>query len=1191
MNRKRTLSLFLVLCMVLSLFPILPLTVSAATVSLSDASNAITELKVGNTSISSFAGGTGTSSDPYTVAADAESYDNVAISLKTNNKTGATLNYGVSNSNTDAQSDFSKNINNTSGSFTLNKVEGLSTTSNVLWLKFKVDNSTPEIYFAITIKSSKTPTPGIKEESYYASNGFDQQYKPIYNKKATVFLNNNKDYSQYKSLSGVLYSGPDFSTIDENAKVTDIRNNQAIDIEFTEPINQIKEYKIVLTGVTDSGTDLVSEKSNTFKIIPTTPTPETGNQEIAVSKGSKDLVINLLNADDYSSGEYGADVYTQELNGTKLATVTGSYSDGKLTLTKSDGWTKDEQYYVSMIYKTGNFGPSERGYFKVRIISSNAELSSIKGNGIPAEIDSSNPGTGTQEDPYQYTLQVDETASNVSFEIKTSGKNSKVEFQSGEIWSESNSVSVSNSPILIRVTAEDGKTTAFYQVKMNVLEFSLATLETEGHIEVTDATVKEAVEKAVLETKFSTENDTTIKAIDDALIGAADKIIEEYPIGTSKDEAGSVWNKLDAAGVNVANAESIHIYSSAYLDISVASDGYKAGDKTYKLDITPKFRLIASTSTDKKGINLEEKDQASKNAIFLTDPQDIKLENVDVFVTLPNGFADTAGTYAFVKHGNESVWKVFELTIEGDKNSYFTMTVPSFSLFTITTEVQGKAIIDSLVYNTVQEAVDAVQNGQTIKLTSAASKTDIQNLKIPSSGTKLFDFNFSELYPSVIFEDFTFADATINGTKYTINKENPNKTIVHIEVVEGTQGSGSTDNPANPGGSGGSSGGTGGSGGSTSGGTSGSNGNTSSSDATLKPNVVPNSNGEVVSQIQPQAITDGVKDSQKNKKDNVVVAPQVNGTASKVRVTLPKTSAAEVGNAGLGLTLDTDIGDITIPSASLKELNKMIGSRVELSITAGENGTSNIEVKVGSSVVDRLNNGMFVSLPAKSGDVLVLVGSDGKETVVKKSVVDEGVVRALLDGSCTVKTIDNSKSFTDVTNSQWFSGAVAFASSHELFQGITTSEFAPDAPMSRAMLATVLYRLEDASASGSSEAFQDVSSDSWFADSIAWANSNGIVQGYPDGTFGPDISITREQLATMLYRYAKLVGLNTASTGNLANYADQGKVSSYATEAMQWAVGNGLVQGMADGTLNPGGNASRAQVAQIAQRLIELMVH
>ena len=176
--------------------------------------------------------------------------------------------------------------------------------------------------------------------------------------------------------------------------------------------------------------------------------------------------------------------------------------------------------------------------------------------------------------------------------------------------------------------------------------------------------------------------------------------------------------------------------------------------------------------------------------------------------------------------------------------------------------------------------------------------------------------------------------------------------------------------------------------------------------------------------------------------------------------------------------------------------------------------------------------------------------------------------------------------FADVAEGAWYYDAVAYASQNGLMNGVSADSFAPDATTSRGMIVTILYRLEDSPSAAQAD-FADVAAGAYYAGAVAWASANGIVTGYGDGTFGPDTAITREQLAAILYRYAQYLGLEVSQTADLTGYGDAADISEWAQQAFAWAVREGLISGMDDGTLAPRGTATRAQVATILMRLCE----
>lgn len=176
--------------------------------------------------------------------------------------------------------------------------------------------------------------------------------------------------------------------------------------------------------------------------------------------------------------------------------------------------------------------------------------------------------------------------------------------------------------------------------------------------------------------------------------------------------------------------------------------------------------------------------------------------------------------------------------------------------------------------------------------------------------------------------------------------------------------------------------------------------------------------------------------------------------------------------------------------------------------------------------------------------------------------------------------------FTDVSTSDWFYSDVMFVYENGLFSGTDSRSFSPNASMTRAMLVTVLYRLEGEPAGTGSSSFSDVRSGSYYEKAVAWAAANGIVTGTGSTSFSPDVKVTREQLAAILYRYAQYKKLDTDAGAKLDSFSDAGNVSGYASEALSWAVSEGLING-ASGRLMPKGDATRAQVAAILHRFVE----
>ncbi len=177
--------------------------------------------------------------------------------------------------------------------------------------------------------------------------------------------------------------------------------------------------------------------------------------------------------------------------------------------------------------------------------------------------------------------------------------------------------------------------------------------------------------------------------------------------------------------------------------------------------------------------------------------------------------------------------------------------------------------------------------------------------------------------------------------------------------------------------------------------------------------------------------------------------------------------------------------------------------------------------------------------------------------------------------------------FTDVQENDWFYESVKTATEKGWFTGISDTSFAPNLNITRGMIVTVLHRMENKPGATAASGFEDVESGAYYADGVNWAQENGIVSGYGNGKFGSQDNITREQMVSILYRYAqKLKGLElVTSEENLIGFADSGSISEYAVSAMNWAVGEGLISGKGNGILDSKGYATRAESAAILTRL------
>ncbi|MCB6364796.1 S-layer homology domain-containing protein [Intestinibacillus massiliensis] len=256
-----------------------------------------------------------------------------------------------------------------------------------------------------------------------------------------------------------------------------------------------------------------------------------------------------------------------------------------------------------------------------------------------------------------------------------------------------------------------------------------------------------------------------------------------------------------------------------------------------------------------------------------------------------------------------------------------------------------------------------------------------------------------------------------------------------------------------------------------------------------------------------------------------------------------------------------------------------------ITATAGTGGSISPSGKVR---VSRNSSKSFTIKPADGyvvDDVLV----DGKSVGAVERYTFEKVTKAHTIAASfreeTGKAAWNP--FTDVREGDWFYDSVKYAYGHSLMLGTSPSAFSPEASTERGMIVTVLWRMEGQPEAAGIHAFTDVGSGAYYADAVAWADGNGIVLGYGDGKFGPEDTITREQLAAILWRYAQYKGKDVGAGGTLERFTDAAAVSGYAQEAMRWATGQGILSGKGDGILDPMGQATRAETAAMLMRYLQ----
>lgn len=230
-----------------------------------------------------------------------------------------------------------------------------------------------------------------------------------------------------------------------------------------------------------------------------------------------------------------------------------------------------------------------------------------------------------------------------------------------------------------------------------------------------------------------------------------------------------------------------------------------------------------------------------------------------------------------------------------------------------------------------------------------------------------------------------------------------------------------------------------------------------------------------------------------------------------------------------------------------------------------------------------------VSISVKGVENSTIYSSAPDATIATPDTNDKTDEMLPVDKAETDNKAEETAAFSDVAADDWFFESVNYAKENGLMSGVSSTEFAPEESVTRAMLVVVLHRLEGTPPPAKSSEFADVVADEWYTAGITWAAEQGIVNGVEDTKFAPDAKITREQIAAIMHRYAVYKGydVSVGESTNILSYDDVDKVSEYAIAPVQWAVGSGLVKGKTASTLNPEDNATRAEIAVILHRFIE----
>lgn len=316
----------------------------------------------------------------------------------------------------------------------------------------------------------------------------------------------------------------------------------------------------------------------------------------------------------------------------------------------------------------------------------------------------------------------------------------------------------------------------------------------------------------------------------------------------------------------------------------------------------------------------------------------------------------------------------------------------------------------------------------------------------------------------------------------------------------------------------------------------------------------------------------------------------------------------DILKAGNGLAVKADAGTISMTADGASFLANKLGSSGTIAVGVSKSDSGKYTVVSNSKTIASLDISLTVGntkIISGFGTITVSVNvgksysgsslnilhlkEDGSSEILNGNVNSDGVLSFDTASLSTFVVMSASDipveyRFTDVKAGEWYVGYLQYAYGKGLLTGTSDTVFAPNMPMTRAMLVTVLYRMDGAKSKGFTGSYSDVKNGEWYSDAVSWAAQNGIVSGYGDGIFGTGDSVTREQAAKIFLSFAKYKGCDVSKTGNLTDFTDSGSVSGWASSAVSWAVTSGLMNGTSAKTLSPSGEITRAQAAALLTR-------
>ncbi len=406
----------------------------------------------------------------------------------------------------------------------------------------------------------------------------------------------------------------------------------------------------------------------------------------------------------------------------------------------------------------------------------------------------------------------------------------------------------------------------------------------------------------------------------------------------------------------------------------------------------------------------------------------------------------------------------------------------------------------------------------------------------------------------------------------------------------------------------------------------------------LTPGTVEGADGKNLATMTVKEITKAIENAKDDSVKNIIIEPNIKGSAGNISLSLPVDSLNDMAKAEINLYMNSRPGSLNLSAAVLQSIAKQAGGiDIRLNVENKELKQDDVKASAANALAQAAANlrgaaesllanasvtsngkaitsfdghDLTVYLPVSNRDLftegqnykVVVISSDGTvETIIGKCVkynaqimvqvkvnhLSTFIVTNETEKEVVAQPQNGAMNFSDVKENQWFYEAVKFVYEAGLMNGEGENSFNPNGNLNRAMLVTILYRLEQSPEVTTASKFTDVKAGQWYSEAVIWASENGIVNGYEDNTFKPMNNVSREEMAAMLMRYAKFKQIDVSATKDISGYQDAAQVAEWAKQNMAWSNSAGLIQGDEHNNLNPQGKATRAEAAMILMRLVK----